>query len=145
MNLTGEERQAVVPAGHSKPIGRYSPGLAVKIAPEMRLVFVTGQVASDASGRMLGPGDAGRQAEVVFERIEAVLVAAGGDLSDLTSVVIYLLDVARDFTAVSAVRNRVLSDPAPASTLVGVSEFAERGCLLEISGVAVIRDRNDDA
>lgn len=125
--------RALVPAGHSKPIGRYSPGVAVD-----RLVFVSGQVATDVHGAVLHPGDAAGQAEVVFERIGQVLAEAGGTLSDLVSVVVYVVDVKRDFPAVSGVRNRLLGEPAPASTLVEVSRLAEDGCLVEISGVAVV-------
>jgi enamine deaminase RidA (YjgF/YER057c/UK114 family) len=131
--------KALLPAGHSKPVGSYSPGIATPLPGAGSLVFVSGQVATDAAGRVLRPGDAGAQAEIVFERIANVLAAAGGGLRDLVSVVIYLSDVARDFERVSAVRNGVLGDPAPASTLVEVAALAEPGCLVEISGVAVVR------
>nr|AUV64123.1 enamine deaminase [Streptomyces citricolor]BAV57060.1 hypothetical protein [Streptomyces citricolor] len=129
---------AIVPDGHSKPIGLYSPGVALSVSATDRLVFVSGQVATDDQGNVLAPGDAGAQAEIVFERIRQVLNGAGGDLADLVNLVIYVHDVARDFKAVSTVRNRVLSRPAPASTLVEVSRLAEEGCLVEISGIAVV-------
>jgi 2-iminobutanoate/2-iminopropanoate deaminase len=130
--------KALHPAGHSKPIGSYSAGIAAPLPGAGWLVFVSGQVATDAAGEVLGPGDAGAQAEIVFDRIERVLAAAGGDLRDLVSLVIYLSDVARDFDQVSAVRDRVLGDPPPSSTLVEVARLAEPGCLVEISGVAVV-------
>jgi 2-iminobutanoate/2-iminopropanoate deaminase len=132
--------EAVVPEGHSKPIGRYSPGLSCRLTDATRMVFVSGQVATDADGTVLSPGDAGGQAEIVFGNIRAVLAASGGGLADLVSVQIFLVDVARDFPAVSSVRNRVLGEPAPASVLVEVSRLAEDGCLVEVSGVAVIHD-----
>ena len=130
--------QALVPAGHSKPVGMYSPGIAVELMGA-RLVFVSGQVATDAQGTVPAPGDAGAQTEVVFERIAQVLAQSGGQLSDLVSLVIYATNVARDFQAISGVRNRVLGDPAPSSTLVEVSRLVETGCLVEISGIAVVR------
>ncbi|MFC0435089.1 RidA family protein [Kutzneria buriramensis] len=126
--------RALIPAGHSKPIGRYSPGVSVD-----GLVFVSGQVATDADGAVLHPGDAAGQTEVVFERLRQVLAEAGGILADLVSVIVYVVDVKRDFQAVSGVRNRVLAEPGPASTLVEVSRLAEDGCLVEISGVAVVQ------
>lgn len=132
---------ALIPEGHSKPIGKYSPGIAVSAPTGAQLVFVSGQVATDDQGRVLSPGDAGKQTEIVFERIERVLDRAGATLGDLVSVVIYLTDVRRDFTMVSEVRNRVLHDPPPSSALVEVSRLAEPGCLVEISGVAMVHDQ----
>ncbi|AGK49941.1 endoribonuclease L-PSP family protein [Burkholderia thailandensis MSMB121] len=128
---------AIHPAGHSRPIGKYSPAVAVPIGAGRRLLFISGQVATDAGGAVLAPGDARAQTEIIFERLTSILHTAGGDLSALVSVVIYLRDIA-DFPAVSAVRNRVLAAPPPASTLVQVASLAEAGCVVEISGVAVI-------
>ncbi|MBN9795603.1 RidA family protein [Pseudonocardia sp. TMWB2A] len=132
-------RRQLIPEGHSRPVGRYSPGLAV--SGSGTLIFVTGQVAVDGDGKLLHPGDAGRQASVVFENLATVLAAGGGSLCDLVSIVIYAVDVKRDFRAISSVRDRVLSEPAPASTLVEVAGLVEDGVLLEISGVAVVGDR----
>lgn len=134
----GVEKQVLVSQGQSKPIGRYSPGLALRLQGSARLVFISGQVATDDRGQVLGRGDAGRQAEVVFQRIRQILGLAGGDLADLVSVVIYLVNVERDFAAVSAVRNRMLGVPPPTSTLVEVSRLAEDGCVVEISGMAAV-------
>ena len=133
----GNDATALIPIRHSKPIGRYSPGIAVGVPAGTRLVFVSGQVATDDGGTVLRPDDAGGQAAIVFDRIAEVLQRAGATVADLVSLVIYLVDVRRDFTAVSAVRNTVLGDPSPASTLVEVSRLAEPGCLVEISAVAV--------
>jgi len=131
------ERVVLLPPGHSRPIGRYSPGLVISPQAEGRFVFVSGQVATDDQGCVLAPGDPGTQAEIVFERIESVLAEAGGGLGDLVSVVVYLVDRAH-FEAVSAVRNRVLSEPAPTSTVIVAARLAEEGCLVEISGIAVV-------
>lgn len=130
-------RKALIPDGHSKPVGRYSPGIAVQGG---QLVFVSGQVSTDENGTVLKPGDAAGQTEVVFDRIAQVLAAAGATLADLVSLVIYVVDVRRDFPAISGVRNRLLSDPAPSSTLVEVASLVEDGCLVEISGIAVTRN-----
>jgi 2-iminobutanoate/2-iminopropanoate deaminase len=130
--------RALLPDGHSKPIARYSPGIAVALGGPRQLVFVSGQVATDEAGAVCCPGDAGGQTEIVFDRMAQVLAAAGGRLSDLVNVTVYVADVARDFAAISAVRNRLLGDPAPASALVEVSRLAESGCLVEISGIAVV-------
>jgi enamine deaminase RidA (YjgF/YER057c/UK114 family) len=129
-------RIPLLPPGHSKPVGKYSPGIALT-GPLGELVFVSGQVAIDDAGRLLHPDDPAGQAEAVFDRIEAVLGQAGLGLADLASLTIYLLDLPANFAAVSAVRNRRLSQPGPSSAFVGVAALVEAGCLVEISGIAV--------
>jgi enamine deaminase RidA (YjgF/YER057c/UK114 family) len=128
---------AVQPPEHTLPIGKYSPGILAPVAPGKSLLFISGQVASDAEGRVIGVGDPARQAEAVFANIEAVLRSCNGSLADLVSVVIYVTDVA-NFAAISEVRNRVLRDPPPASTLVEVSRLAIAEHLVEISATALI-------
>ena len=61
----------------------------------------------------------------------------GGDLGDLVSLSVFLLEP-HDFGAVSAVRDARLREPPPASTLVYVSGFVEMGVRVEISGLAMI-------
>jgi 2-iminobutanoate/2-iminopropanoate deaminase len=126
----------VVPHGHTAPIGRYSPAIAVPLADGRRLLFISGQVPGSPTGEVAST-TAQAQAEEVFERLGDVLVAAGGGIGDLVSLTIYLLDMA-DFPAVSAVRNRVLGDPPPSSTLVQVASLAVAEHRVEISGVAVV-------
>jgi enamine deaminase RidA (YjgF/YER057c/UK114 family) len=109
----------------------------VPLGADVKMVFVSGQVASDDQGNTIGVGDPARQTEVVIGNLEAVLRAAGGSLANLVSVVIYLRNIT-DFPAVSAVRNRLFGEPAPSSTLVEVSRLAIADHLVEISGVAVI-------
>lgn len=131
-----EHPYPVVPPGHTVSIGRYSPAIAVPLADCRRLLFISGQVPGSPTGEVVAT-TAGAQAEEVFERMSDLLVAAGGGIGDLVSLTIYLLDMA-DFPAVSAVRNRVLGDPPPSSTLVQVSALAVAQHRVEISGVAVV-------
>lgn len=131
---------AVRPPGHTLPIGRYSPAVAVPFDGDRTMVFISGQVAGDAEGRTVGVGDPGRQTEEIFRRVAEILHEVGGGLGDLVSVVVYVADMAH-FPAVSEVRDRVLQAPPPASTLVEVSRLAVADHLVEISGVAVVRGR----
>jgi 2-iminobutanoate/2-iminopropanoate deaminase len=132
---------AVHPQGHTLPIGKYSPGIVLPITPDKSLLFVSGQVASDEQGRVIGVGDPRRQTEVVFSHIEAILRTSGGSLADLISLVIYVTDMT-NFAAVSEVRNEVLHDPPPSSTLVEVARLAIAEHLVEISGIALIAKGN---
>lgn len=126
-----------MPHGSPPPIARYSPGISARIAPGDSLLFVSGQVACDGEGRTIGIGDAARQTEFVFQNLEGVLEAAGGKLSNLVSLVIYITDLSF-FDRVSAVRNAFLDAPPPASTLVVVSSLAIPEHLVEISAIAIV-------
>lgn len=128
---------AVQPPGHTLPLGKYSPAVSVPLDGTRRMVFVSGQVSSDGEGRVVGPGDAALQTETVFRLLSDVLKEAGGSLDDLVSMVVHLTDMS-DFMAVSTVRDRVLGDPAPSSTLVEVTRLAVAEHLVEISAVAVV-------
>jgi enamine deaminase RidA (YjgF/YER057c/UK114 family) len=127
----------ISPKGHTKPIARYSPAISVAIAPGDRMVFISGQVSSDASGQPVSVGDPAGQAWYVFEKIEQLLVEAGGGMDNIVSLVIYLTNI-ENFEAVSEVRNKVLAEPPPSSTLVEVSRLALPHHLVEISAIAVL-------
>lgn len=133
-------RRTLNPAGHTRPIGAYSAGVAAALSPGAELLFVSGQVASDESGALVHPGDPAMQADYVFDRIETVLAEAGAKLADVASVTIFLCNIA-DFAAISSVRNRRLAGIAPASTLVEVSRLAIDGHLVEINAIAVVPPR----
>lgn len=131
------ERTTLIPEGHSRPVGSYSPGIQLPLTPATSLIFVSGQVATDGAGRVLCPDDPAGQTRIVFDRISAVLAQAGGGLEALVAVTIYVADLSH-FAAISGVRNKMLGTRAPASTLVQVAGLVEKGCLVEISGVAAL-------
>jgi 2-iminobutanoate/2-iminopropanoate deaminase len=130
----------LLPNLHSKPVGKYSPGIAIRATPVYSLIFVSGQVATSESGGVVGRGNPSYQTEVVFERLADILKVAGGSLSDLVSICIYTTSISY-FPAISAVRDRILGLLPPASTFVAVSNLVEEGCLVEISGTAVVQSK----
>jgi enamine deaminase RidA (YjgF/YER057c/UK114 family) len=122
-----------------KPIG-YSHGYEVT---EGRLLVVSGQVAKDAEGRVVGKGDVVAQFRQVDENIRAVIGAAGGHMSDVVKLTIYVLDVpgykAR-LRELGPVYREVFGKHFPAMTLVGVRDLfdAEDGCVIEVEALAVV-------
>ena len=56
-------------------------------------VYVSGQVALDEQGHLVGEGDCAAQAEQVFKNIERALKAAGATMDDLTKITCFLVDV----------------------------------------------------
>ena len=63
------------------PDGMYRPKSYVHALLAGNTLYIAGQVARDAEKRLVGPGDAARQAERVFDNLEWVLHEAGGDFS----------------------------------------------------------------
>lgn len=123
------------------PPGRPGPkGLTHAVSvPSGRTVYVSGQVARNEQGQIVGRGDMRAQTEQVFKNIDAALAAAGASLSDVVQLTAYLRDISQ-LAAYREVRERVLGDhPRPASTLVEVKGFIEEDILLEVDVVAAPR------
>ncbi|MBR1120348.1 RidA family protein [Bradyrhizobium lablabi] len=105
------------------------------------LVYIAGQVSSDASGKLVGEGDLTAQTEQVFKNLKLALEAAGATLNDVVKMNTYLVaEVSQDdLPKMRAVRDRYMNkEKPPASTLVVVSRLARPGWLIEIEVVAAI-------
>jgi enamine deaminase RidA (YjgF/YER057c/UK114 family) len=124
---------SIAPA-EAKPVAHY------KMATRMeggRLLYIAGQVARDAEGNVLAPGDVRTQARQVFQNLQRVLQAAGGDLEDLLKITTYITRI-EDFPAVAEARSQFFSGELPASTLIVVTSLAQPDLLIEVEGMAVI-------
>jgi enamine deaminase RidA (YjgF/YER057c/UK114 family) len=134
-----EHISAVLPLTLPKPTG-YSYGVEVK---QGRLLFLAGQVAFDQQGKVTGKGDLVAQFRQVCRNLQAVMNAAGGDLTDIVKLTIYVLDVA-DYKSklreIGGVYREYFGKHFPAMTLVGARDLfdAADGCLIEIEGVAAL-------
>jgi reactive intermediate/imine deaminase len=110
----------------------------VVIAPAGRTVHISGQIALDASGVVVGPGDFRAQAQQVFANLKAALEASGATFADVVKVTIFVLDMA-NLPALREIRDEyVNTERPPASTAVQVSHLAREECLLEIEAVATL-------
>ena len=104
-------------------------------------VYLSGQVAADASGKLVGEGNLEAQAEQVFKNLKAGVEAAGGTMADIVKTNIYVLAEVDpgEIQKFRAVRNRYVNTAQPpASTFVVVSRLARPGWLIEIEAVAVV-------
>ncbi|MBI1846153.1 MAG: RidA family protein [Candidatus Rokubacteria bacterium] len=119
--------------GLSEPISHYSDAVRAGTT-----VYVSGQGAFDAQGRLVGRGDVVGQTRQVLDNMKIALAAAGGSLDDVVKVTVYLADVA-DRPQVNKVRQEYFGANKPASTLIGINEFALDGMLIEIEAVAVLQ------
>jgi enamine deaminase RidA (YjgF/YER057c/UK114 family) len=105
------------------------------------LVYIAGQVSSDASGALVGAGNFEAQVEQVFKNVKLALEAAGATMADIVKLNSYLVaEVSQDdLPKMRAIRDRYLNrEKPPASTLVVVSRLARPGWLIEIEAVAAI-------
>lgn len=99
-------------------------------------VYISGQVALDASGKLVGRGDFRAQAQQVFENIKAALAAAGANFSHVVKLNIYVLDRTQ-LPVLREVRDLyVNTQTPPASTLVEVRGLAQDDFLLEVEAIA---------
>jgi 2-iminobutanoate/2-iminopropanoate deaminase len=125
-------REEIRVDGQAEPISHFTH--AVRAGD---LLFVSGIVAVDADGRLVGVDDVVEQARQVFRNMGNVLAAAGCDFADVVKVTVFLTD-ADDRPRINPVRQEVFGDTRPASTLVEVPRLALEGAKVEIECVAVI-------
>jgi enamine deaminase RidA (YjgF/YER057c/UK114 family) len=131
------EKKFINPPEISKPRG-YTH---VVTAQGGTTVYVSGQVAFDVNGSMVGIGDLRAQAEKASENLVAALKAAGASPADVVKANTYVVNFKQDdLRIIRDVRARVFpADNPPASTLVGVQALAVEGLLIEMEAIAVIR------
>lgn len=134
-----EHISAVQPRTLPKPAG-FSYGYEVKRG---RLVFIAGQVARDEQNAVVGKGDIVAQFRQVCRNLHTVMSAAGGGMTDIVKLTIYVLDVddyKRHLREIGAVYRESFGKHFPAMTLVGARDLfdAADGCLIEIEGVAAL-------
>jgi 2-iminobutanoate/2-iminopropanoate deaminase len=101
------------------------------------LLHVSGIVAVDGDGRLVGGDDVVAQTRQVFENMRAVLAAAGCGFEDVVKVTVFLTDI-DDRARINPVRQEVFGETRPASTLVEVPRLAVEGAKVEIECLAVV-------
>lgn len=106
------------------------------------VVYVSGCVGSDRSGRILAPDNVVAQARLALENVGAVLAAAGTGFENVLKVTVFLTDVA-DRVPINAVRQEFFGSARPASTLVQVASLALPDAKVEIEAVACLPPQAD--
>lgn len=115
-----------------KPVGPYVPGVAFE-----RLVFVSGQGATDpATGKLAGL-DIETQTEQVLNNVATILEAAGSSLQHVLRCGVFIVDM-REFPQMNAVYERMFAGHRPARTTVQVAGLPIPGLKVEIDAIAYI-------
>ena len=103
-----------------------------------RLIFIAGQAADDADGKLV-PGDLAAQARQAFANVGHALAAARARPEQVVRITIYVVDHRPEFLPViSEARIAMFGDHKPTDTLVGVARLAEPGYLIEVDAIAVV-------
>ena len=100
-------------------------------------LHVSGIVAVDRGGRLVGGDDVVAQTRQVFENMRAVLNVAGCGFQDVLKVTVFLTDI-DDRPKINPLRQEVFGNTRPASTLVEVPRLAVEGAKVEIECVALV-------
>jgi 2-iminobutanoate/2-iminopropanoate deaminase len=108
----------------------------VEVRGAGRMIFVSGQLARDAAGNVVGKGDMGAQLRQVCENIKAALEAAGARLEDVVKTTTYVTDIEEYFKHVG-VRIEYFGQALPTSTTVEVRKLAHADFLVEVEALAV--------
>ena len=125
--------EIIVPEGSAPPLAPYSPGVRAGDA-----VYVSGIVALDAAGNLVGAGDVNAQTRHVLEAIKAVLEAAGGSLADITFNQIFLSDLG-DYAGMNEVYREYFPADPPARYCIR-ADLVKPEFLVEIASTAHIGD-----
>jgi 2-iminobutanoate/2-iminopropanoate deaminase len=103
-------------------------------------LYISGMLALDRDGTVVGGNDVAAQTERVLENIGAALRAEGAGFENVVKVNVFVRRIG-DRAAINAVRRRFFGDSRPASTLVEVSAFVVPDALVEIDAVAYLGGR----
>ncbi|NLG73741.1 MAG: RidA family protein [Chloroflexi bacterium] len=105
-----------------------------------KTVYLSGQVAWDQNQQLVGPGDLHAQARQALRNVSIALQAAGGDLADVVSMRIYIVQekMGESRAITKALQEFFPGGTPPATTWIGVPSLANRDFLVEIEAIAVI-------
>jgi enamine deaminase RidA (YjgF/YER057c/UK114 family) len=115
-------------------------GFSHAVVGSGRLVFLAGQTALDATGRIVG-GTMVEQFDKALSNLLVALAAAGGQPSDLASLTLYIVDMPgyrANSRAIGAVWNRLVGERYPAMAAIGVARLWDEEALVEVQGYAVL-------
>ena len=129
--MPGRKAEIRVP-GMAEPISHFT-----HVVKAGGFVFVSGAVAIDGAGKLVGGDDVVAQTRRVHENLKACLAAAGASFADVCKVTVFVKNV-DDREKINTVRKEYFGASRPTSTLVEISRFVRDGILVEIDAIAVV-------
>jgi enamine deaminase RidA (YjgF/YER057c/UK114 family) len=111
------------------------PGQFTHVAKKGKFVFISGQTANRAAEA--GNLDPNAQAEEIFGYLKSAIEAAGGDMSDIVKINIFLTDLSQ-FPSILEWRPKYFAQPYPAATCLVVNSMVKRELIMEIEAIAIL-------
>ncbi len=137
--MPGQVRSVVNTKSAPQPVQAYSQAVRVSGGS---LLFVSGQVAADLNGAVVGVGDAAAQTKRVLANIQAILASQGAAMTDVIEFTTYLVgreSVAGYMAGRSEVFPEMYPDgDFPTNTVLVISGLAREDFLVEISAIAAL-------
>jgi enamine deaminase RidA (YjgF/YER057c/UK114 family) len=109
----------------------------VTVAGPGKMIYVAGQLARDAGGNIVGPGDMRAQLEQTFKNLDACLKAAGATWADVVKTNTFVTDY-EAFSKCREVRMRYFGVATPTSTTIQITRLAQPEAMVEIEMIAAI-------
>ena len=103
-----------------------------------RFVAVSGQLALDEDGKVVGEGDPAAQARQVFENLRRCLASAGAAFDDVVKLTFFVTDMAHMGAIRAARAEHIPDDRLPAASAVQVAALVRPEFLMEIEALAVV-------
>ncbi len=122
-------RTPIIPKGSAPPLAPYSPGVKAG-----NTIHVSGVLALDGAGKVVGVGDVQAQTRCVLDSIKAVIEAGGGSLDDVVYNAIFLKDLA-DYAKMNEVYATYFPTRPPARYCIR-ADLVKPEFLVEISSIA---------
>ncbi len=126
-------KQAINTADAPQAIGTYSQ--AVKVG---QTVYLSGQIPLIPHNMQLLTGDMPAQIKQVFDNLQAVAKAAGGDLTDIVKLNVYLTDLGH-FPLINEIMAQYFTEPYPARAAIGVAALP-KGAMVEMDAIMVLTE-----
>jgi reactive intermediate/imine deaminase len=102
-----------------------------------RTLFISGQLALNHAGDLVGAGDLRAQTRQVFENLDAALRASGATLDHVVKITVFMTDVS-GLPVFREVRDSYFRRSAPASSVFQVARLLRPELMIEIEAVAVV-------
>jgi reactive intermediate/imine deaminase len=133
VSVGAQEIQRINPDGMTQP-SAYS-----HVVRHDNMLFLAGQVSTDADGNVIGEGNMRAQVRQVLENMKKALESQGAAFSNVVKITIYTTDIDA-YIQTGDIRSEYWADIAPASTLVQIERLARPVFLVEIEATAIISD-----